>query len=150
LIACSTVLVACGHQPTPTTAATFGVATTTPPTSGLQDYQQHRSGGWQGPNGGGQRHDGNWDRRGGQGGGWDGGWGGGYGCADCGGGWGGGYGGYGGWDGGYGGWGGGWGWPYYLPPIYTSASFGNPFAPPPLAAGPWISPFYGYLGYVGI
>lgn len=39
-----------------------------------------------------------------------------------------------------------WGWANYLPPIYTY-NLGNPFAPPPLAAGPWINPFLGTVSY---
>lgn len=39
-----------------------------------------------------------------------------------------------------------WGWANYLPPVYTY-SLGNPFAPPPLAAGPWINPFLGTVNY---
>lgn len=150
LIAGATVLAACGQQPTNVT--TLGVAMATPPTSGLDAYTKSHAGagsyhdtGWTMPDRPTGRHSGgSWGNDWG-GGGWGGGpgWGGGSN-------WGGGY-----WGGGYvdgwgGGWGAPWGWPYYLPPTYVSASFGNPFAPPPLAAGPWISPFFGPLGYIGI
>jgi hypothetical protein len=129
LIACSAMLSACGQQPVPAAAtdARFSAAMT-PPTSGLDDYARSTGGGWGGGPRGGGWGGGGW---GGGGCGWDGG------CGGYGGGWG-------------GGWGNPWGWPYYVPPVYVSGNIGNPFAPPPLAAGPWFSPFFGFLGYAGI
>ena len=39
-----------------------------------------------------------------------------------------------------------WGFPNYVQPIYTP-NIGNPFVPPPVAAGPWINPIYGTVNF---
>jgi hypothetical protein len=162
MIACSAFLVACGQQTVPTATAGTGFrVAASPPSSGLEEYARIQSDGSWKPSVGHSGHVDDWGKKGDWGRnkshafdncGFDCGVGvsGFNGCSFDGLGCGGnvcGFDSFGcsGFDGCN-----PWGFPYYVPPIYVDSSFGNPFAPLPLAAGPWINPFFGPLGWVGI